>query len=92
MVGQLGSEVGNGAVQLALPWLVLKLTDSPLQLAVAYFFQFLPMLLFGVLGGVLADRWDRRMTMFVTDMVRAVAFLRRRVYPRRRFRWSTYSP
>jgi MFS family permease len=74
-VGQLTAAMGNGAVQLALPWLVLKLTDSPLQLGLAYFFQFLPMLLFGVLGGVFADRWDRRLTMFVTDMVRALAFL-----------------
>ena len=74
-VGQLTAAMGNGAVQLALPWLVLKLTNSPLQLGLAYFFQFLPMLLFGVLGGVFADRWDRRMTMFVTDMVRAVAFI-----------------
>ena len=74
-IGQLTAAMGNGAVQLALPWLVLKLTNSPLQLGLAYFFQFLPMLLFGVLGGVFADRWDRRMTMFVTDMVRAVAFI-----------------
>jgi MFS family permease len=74
-VGQLLAAMGNGAVQLALPWLVLKLTNSPLQLGLAYFFQFLPMLLFGVLGGVFADRWDRRLTMFVTDLVRAIAFI-----------------
>jgi MFS transporter, DHA3 family, macrolide efflux protein len=74
-VGQLTAAMGNGAVQLALPWLVLKLTDSALQLGLAYFFQFLPMLLFGVLGGVFADRWDRRLTMFFTDLIRAVAFI-----------------
>jgi len=74
-VGQLTAAMGNGAVQLALPWLVLKLTNSALQLGLAYFFQFLPMLLFGVLGGVFADRWDRRLTMFFTDLIRAVAFI-----------------
>ena len=74
-IGQFTAAMGNGAVQLALPWLVLKLTNSALQLGLAYFFQFLPMLLFGVLGGVFADRWDRRLTMFATDMVRAVAFI-----------------
>ena len=74
-VGQLGSEIGNGAVQIALPLLVLGLTDSALQLGFAYFFQFLPMLLFGVVGGVFADRWDRRMTIVVVDAIRAVAFL-----------------
>src|SRR3954471_9158892 len=74
-VGQLTAAMGNGAVQLALPWLVLKLTNSPLQLGLAYFFQFLPMLLFGVLGGVFVDRFDRRLTIVVVDAVRAVAFL-----------------
>ena len=74
-VGQLTAAMGNGAVQLALPWLVLKLTDSALLLGLAYFFQFLPMLLFGVLGGVFADRWDRRLTMFFTDLIRAIAFI-----------------
>ena len=74
-VGQLGSESGNGLVQLALPWLVLQLTGSALQLGAAYFFQFLPMLLFGLVGGVFVDRWDRRLTIVVVDAVRAVAFL-----------------
>jgi MFS transporter, DHA3 family, macrolide efflux protein len=74
-LGQLGTGIGNGLVQLALPWLVLQLTDSALQLGVAYFFQFLPMLLFGILGGVFVDRWDRRMTIVVVDAIRGVAFL-----------------
>src|SRR5687767_7694891 len=74
-IGQLGSEIGNGAVQLALPWLVLDITGSALQLGVAYFFLFSPMLLFGVLGGVFVDRWDRRLTIVIVDVLRAVAFL-----------------
>ena len=73
--GQLGSEIGNGFVQLALPWLILDLTGSAFQLGTAYFFQFLPMLLFGMLGGVFVDRWDRRITMVVVDAIRAFAFL-----------------
>ena len=73
--GQIGSEIGNGAVQLALPWLILDLTGSAFQLGTAYFFQFLPMLLFGLLGGVFVDRWDRRMTMVLVDALRAFAFL-----------------
>lgn len=74
-VAQLGSEIGNGLVQLALPFLVLRITDSAFQLGFAYFFQFLPMLLFGVIGGVFADRWDRRLTMIIVDILRAGAFL-----------------
>jgi MFS family permease len=74
-IGQLGSEVGNGAIQIALPWMVLQLTGSAFQLGLAYFIQFMPMLLFGIIGGVFVDRWDRRMTMVVVDAMRSVAFL-----------------
>ena len=74
-VGQLGSEIGNGLIQLALPWLVLQLTGSAFQLGFAYFCQFLPMLLFGILGGVFVDRWDRRRTIVVVDALRAIGFL-----------------
>ena len=73
--GQLSSEIGNGLVQLALPWLVLQMTGSAFQLGVAYFIQFLPMLLFGIVGGVFVDRWDRRLTIFIVDGVRAIAFI-----------------
>jgi MFS family permease len=74
-VGQFGSEVGNGLVQLALPVLIYETTGSAFQLAGAYIVQFLPWLLFGLVGGVLVDRWDRRMTIVVVEAVRAVAFL-----------------
>jgi MFS family permease len=73
--GQLTGGVGSGMLQLALPWLVLELTGSALQLGFAYFFQFLPMLLFGILGGVFVDRWDRRLTIVVVDAIRGLAFL-----------------
>ena len=73
--GQFGSEVGNGLVQLALPLLVYAITGSAIQMAGAYIFQFLPWLLFGLLGGVLVDRWDRRMTIVIVEVVRAAAFL-----------------
>jgi MFS family permease len=74
-VGQLGSEIGNGLVQLTLPFLVLTITGSAFQLAGAYIVQFLPWLLFGLVGGVLVDRWDRRRTLVVIEVVRAAAFL-----------------
>ena len=74
-VGQFGSEVGNGLVQLALPFLVYQITGSAFQLAGAYIIQFLPWLMFGLVGGVLVDRWDRRRTIIVIETVRAAAFL-----------------
>jgi MFS family permease len=74
-VGQLAAGIGNGLMQLALPFLVLNLTGSAFQLGFAYFFQFLPLLLFGVIGGVFVDRWDRRTTLLIADTGRAAAFL-----------------
>jgi MFS family permease len=74
-VGQFGSEVGNGLIQLSLPVLVYEITGSAFQLAGAYIVQFLPWLLFGLVGGVLVDRWDRRRTIIVIETVRAAAFL-----------------
>jgi len=73
--GQLGREIGNGLVQLALPFLVLELTNSGFQALFAYAIQFIPVLFFGIVGGVLVDRWDRRMTIVVVDAIRGVAFL-----------------
>jgi MFS family permease len=58
--GQIGSLVGAWMQLVALPWLVLQLGGSPLQLGLVMAFMFGPSLLFAPLGGVLADRLDKR--------------------------------
>ena len=45
---------------VAQNWLVLSLTDSPFYLGLDAFLQQLPIILFTLIGGVLADRHDRR--------------------------------
>ncbi|NUW34667.1 MFS transporter [Nonomuraea sp. SMC257] len=66
------SSLGDGVTHAALPLLALTLTRDPMALAVVTAAGTLPWLLFGVLGGALVDRWDRRRTMWVTDAARAV--------------------
>src|SRR4051794_40929673 len=66
------SSLGDGVSHAALPLLALTLTRNPMALAVVTAAGTLPWLLFGVLGGALVDRWDRRRTMWVTDAARAV--------------------
>ncbi|MEU1737113.1 MFS transporter [Streptosporangium sp. NPDC020145] len=66
------SSLGDGVMHAALPLLALTLTRDPMVLAVVTAAGTLPWLLFGVLGGALVDRWDRRRTMWVTDAARAV--------------------
>ena len=67
------SGVGDQITGLALPWLVLLLTHSPVQLGIVVGLQNLPFLLFTLIAGVYADRWDRRVIMLTCDMVRFVA-------------------
>ncbi|MGW6902365.1 MFS transporter [Streptomyces sp. NBC_01727] len=66
------SSLGDGVTHAALPLLALTLTRDPMALAVVTAAGTLPWLLFGVVGGALVDRWDRRRTMWVTDAARAV--------------------
>ncbi|MGW2478099.1 MFS transporter [Streptomyces sp. NPDC001665] len=66
------SSLGDGITHAALPLIAFTLTRDPLALAVVTAAGTLPWLLFGVLGGALVDRWDRRRTMWVADTARAV--------------------
>lgn len=66
------SSLGDGVMHAALPLIALTLTRDPMALAVVTAAGTLPWLLFGVLGGALVDRWDRRRTMWVADAGRAV--------------------
>jgi MFS family permease len=57
-------------------WLVLELARSPWQLGLVGALQSLPVLLFSMLGGVLADRWPKRRVLLFTQSAAMVqAFL-----------------
>ena len=58
--GQVISISGNWMQIVAEMWLVVRLTDSGLAVGLTAALQFLPILLFGALGGVVADRHDKR--------------------------------
>jgi MFS family permease len=59
-IGQLVSMNGTWMQNVAQAWLVYRLTQSSFMLGLVAFFGTLPMLLFGLLGGVVADRLSRR--------------------------------
>ncbi len=67
--GQIGSLVGAWMQSVALPWLVLQLGGSPLQLGLVMAFMFGPSLFLAPLGGVLADRVDKRRTLLVVSVI-----------------------
>jgi MFS family permease len=64
------SALGDGIYLSALPLLALSLTRNPVLLGVLQACALLPWLLFGLLGGALVDRWDRRRTLWLTDLCR----------------------
>jgi MFS family permease len=68
--GSVVSSTGDEITGLALPWLVLQLTHSPFQLGLVAALQNLPFLLFTLIAGVYADRWDRRRIMLSADLLR----------------------
>jgi MFS family permease len=66
--GQLVSLTGGWMQRTAMAWLVIQITDSPLALGTVTFLQFLPMLLFALVGGVLADRFPKRRVLLATQI------------------------
>ena len=58
---------------MAYPLLVLAETHSPAKAGIVGFAQTLPYMLFYLPAGALVDRWDRRRTMIVADVGRALA-------------------
>lgn len=73
--GQLVSMTGTWMQSVAQMWLVLSLTGSAVALGVTSALQFAPMLLFGAWGGVVADRFDKRRVLLITQSAGAVLAL-----------------
>lgn len=65
--GTLISHSGDWMDQVALNWLVLQMTDSAFYLGLVNFCRAIPILVFTLLGGVAADRVERRRLMMVTQ-------------------------
>lgn len=66
-LGQLVSMAGTWMQQVAMGWLAYKLSNSALVLGLLGFASQVPILLFGLLGGVVSDRLDRRRLMLWTQ-------------------------
>ena len=67
-IGQVVSLIGTWMQSVSLPWLVLLLGGSPLQLGIVLALQFAPATVLAPLGGVLADRIDKRKALIVTQI------------------------
>lgn len=66
------SNIGDGLLISAGPLLVTTITREPFAVALATLMQFLPWVVFGIPGGALIDRVDRRRLSVVVNVARAV--------------------
>jgi MFS family permease len=74
-IGQTISFIGDYFYWLAIPIMVERLTGSALLVGLSVISSALPMLVLGPIAGVFVDRWDRKKTMIVADILRALLVL-----------------
>ena len=74
-LGQLISITGTQMQLWALFWHISKLNDNPIALGGVGLARILPVIIFSLIGGALADSMDRRKVMFVTQSFAAVLAL-----------------
>lgn len=67
--GQTGHAASLWMDQVARAALILELTDSALTLSLVIATRLVPILLFGIIGGVVADRYDRRFVLMSTQLI-----------------------
>jgi len=74
-VGQFISFAGSQMQSVAILWQVYALTHNPLALGAVGLVRLLPIFLFGILSGVVADSVDRRKLMLITQSGMALVAL-----------------
>jgi MFS family permease len=70
--GQFVSQIGTWLQTAAQSWLILELTHSAQAVGVLGFCFYGPYAVLGLLGGALADRWDRRTTLLIGQVAMAL--------------------
>jgi MFS family permease len=73
--GQVVSLAGNWMQTVAEVWLILRLTGSGTMVGLAAALQFLPVLVAGAWGGLLADRIPKRRLLTITQTLMAIPAL-----------------
>jgi len=68
-IGACSSAIGTWMQIVAQNWLVLSLTGSAFYLGLDAFLQQLPIILFTLIGGVFADRYDKRKTLLASQYI-----------------------
>ncbi len=80
-IGQAISNMGDFVYSTTLLIWVYVLTHSAAAVSGVLIAQYLPVFLLGPIAGVFVDRWDRRQTMVISDVTRAIIALLPLVVP-----------
>jgi MFS family permease len=72
-IGRLTSWIGTGMLPVALSFAILERGGSTTQVGLVLGADVAPMVLFLLIGGVVADRLNRRLVMLASDLLRGVA-------------------
>lgn len=67
--GTVVTQIGQWMQQVAIGWLILELTDSAAYLGIVGFARGIPMLLFAIPAGVVADRMNRRSVLMTFQSI-----------------------
>ncbi len=68
-MGACTSSIGTWMQKLAQSWLVLDISGSPFLLGLDAFLGEIPIFLFSLVGGVIADRMDRRRLLIASQVI-----------------------
>ncbi len=68
-LGACTSQIGTFVQQFAQSWLVLEMTKDPFYLGLDLFLGQTPIILFSLVGGVFADRIDRRKLLLTSQYI-----------------------
>ena len=71
--GSIASLIGDGFFHVALAWQVYTISNVPTALSIVFLAISIPNVVLVLVGGVFADRYDRRKLMVAADLVRAAA-------------------
>ena len=88
--GGLVSWIGNWMLFVALPVYVYRATGSTLATGTMAIAELLPTVLFGSVAGIFVDRWDRKRTLVVTNLILTAALLPLLLVASHRWLWPVY--
>src|SRR3990167_8251321 len=72
LLGSFLSEIGNQMQVVAVAWQVYELTRNPASLALIGLANFLPIVLFSLIGGLMADKVDRKKLLIKSQFSQAI--------------------